>query len=322
MVIYCVFQVPRRSHEDDLPQLPGLPPNVRDTPGPLNLVARLSANPAPFPGVQAIKEGVEERDLHRPIGLCKLKDGSLVVASTFENKVKIFNPDGHFVKLATLPDRPFMRPSDMVSLSSGDFVVRDAGGLHIFNKGGLFQRQLNIGQGKSFGLAQDISGNLVTIQEGKRGEAASLLFIQLGADKVVKGRDLGDLVGEERWLSKCRFLTHCKGKLYVTDLGLDKIYVIDAASGKADMVFGSSGGGPGCFSDPAGLGVDGVGGMAIADSKNHRVCLYSPNGSFVSVMPLDPVVRRPSGLMVDAEKKELYVLCLSGPFAMIKYSLR
>ena len=88
------------------------------------------------------------------------------------------------------------------------------------------------------------------------------------------------------------------------------------------MVFGSSGGGPGCFSDPAGLGVDGVGGMAIADSKNHRVCLYSPNGSFVSVMPLDPAVRRPSGLMVDAEKKELYVLCLSGPFAMIKYSLR
>ena len=134
-------------------------------------------------------------------------------------------------------------------------------------------------------------------------------------------RDLGDLVGEEMWLSKCRFLTHCRGKLYVTDLGLDKIYVINSASGSVDMVFGSSGGGPGCFSDPAGLGVDGVGGMVIADSKNHGVCLYSHNGSFVTVVPLDPSVRRPSGLLVDAEKRELYVLCLSGHFALIKYSL-
>ena len=310
-----------RSFVGEVPELPGLPPGAKQTSGPLDMVARLAANPAPFPGVHAIKEGIQEADLHRPIGLCKLQDGSLIVASTFENKVKIFNPDGKFDKLASLPSRPFERPSDMVALANGDFVVRDAGGVHLFSKGGVFQRQLNFGNGRSFGLAQDSAGHLVTIQEGQRGQAASLLFIQLGGDQVVKGRDLGDLVGEERWLSKCRFLTHCRGKLYVTDLGLDKIYVIDSASGNVDMVFGNSGGGPGCFNDPAGLGVDGVGGMVVADSKNHRVCLYSQEGKFVTVVPLDPSVRRPSGLIVDAEKKELYVLCLSGHFALIKYSL-
>jgi len=318
---YVRPKVPRRPSEDELPRLPGFPPVVKQTCGPLDLVARLAVNPAPFPGVHAIKEGVQDADLHRPIGLCKLQDGSLVVASTFENKVKVFNPDGQFVKLASLPDRPFERPSDMAALANGDFVVRDAGGVHIFSKSGSFQRRLNIGNGRSYGLAQDSAGNLVTIQEGKKGQAAALLFIQLGEDQVVRRRDLGDLVGEEMWLSKCRFLTHCRGKLYVTDLGLDKIYVINSASGSVDMVFGSSGGGPGCFSDPAGLGVDGVGGMVIADSKNHRVCLYSHNGSFVTVVPLDPSVRRPSGLLVDAEKRELYVLCLSGHFALIKYSL-
>ena len=318
---YARPRVPRGSSVDELPQLPGFPPVLKQTCGPLDLVARLAADPAPFPGVHAIKEGVQDADLHRPIGLCKLQDGSLVVASTFENKVKVFNPDGQFVKLASLPDRPFERPSDMVALANGEFVVRDAGGVHIFSKSGSFQRRLNIGNGRSYGLAQDSAGNLVTIQEGKKGQAAALLFIQLGGDQVVRRRDLGDLVGEEVWLSKCRFLTHCRGKLYVTDLGLDKIYVINSASGKVDIVFGSSGGGPGCFSDPAGLGVDGVGGMIIADSKNHRVCLFSQDGSFVTVVPLDPSVRRPSGLLVDAEKRELYVLCLSGHFALVKYSL-
>ena len=185
---YVRPKVPRRPSEDELPRLPGFPPVVKQTCGPLDLVARLAVNPAPFPGVHAIKEGVQDADLHRPIGLCKLQDGSLVVASTFENKVKVFNPDGQFVKLASLPDRPFERPSDMAALANGDFVVRDAGGVHIFSKSGSFQRRLNIGNGRSYGLAQDSAGNLVTIQEGKKGQAAALLFIQLGEDQVVRRR--------------------------------------------------------------------------------------------------------------------------------------
>ena len=62
--------------------------------------------------------------------------------------------------------------------------------------------------------------------------------------------------------------------------------------------FGASGKGPGCFNDPAGLGVDGQGNMVrgwwvlyqgwsnccctsvqvVADSRNHRVCVYSKDG--------------------------------------------
>ena len=87
-------------------------------------------------------------------------------------------------------------------------------------------------------------------------------------------------------------------------------------------VFGTTGDGPGCFNDPAGLGVDEEGNMVVADSKNHRVCLFTKEGKFVSNLKLSPKVRRPSGLLLDRVNKELYVLNLNGKIALIKYSLQ
>ena len=37
--------------------------------------------------------------------------------------------------------------------------------------------------------------------------------------------------------------------------------------------FGSE---PGCLDNPAGLAVDGEGNMLVADSKNHRISVFSP----------------------------------------------
>ena len=126
---------------------------------------------------------------------------------------------------------------------------------------------------------------------------------------------------EDRWRSKCRFLTFCRGLLYVTDLGLDQVYIFDASANLL-RVFGCTGVGPGCFQDPAGLGVDGEGNMVVADSKNHRLCLYNKEGVFVSNLKLSPPVKRPSGLLVDRARKEMYVLNLAGSKAMVKYSLQ
>ena len=67
----------------------------------------------------------------------------------------------------------------------------------------------------------------------------------------------------------------------ITDLGLDRIYILDPVT-KGVTVFGEPGSGPGCFSDPAGLAVDSVGNMLVADSRNHRVCLYDRTGKFLA----------------------------------------
>ena len=86
-------------------------------------------------------------------------------------------------------------------------------------------------------------------------------------------------------------------------------------------VFGKSGSGPGELSDPAGLVLDTVGTMIVADSKNHRLCVFTRDGKFVSNVSLSPDAKRPSGVTLDIEKKELYVLNLHGKFAMSKYKL-
>ena len=43
--------------------------------------------------------------------------------------------------------------------------------------------------------------------------------------------------------------------------------------------------------------------------------------SFLSKLELTPPVRRPSGLLLDTKRKELYVLNLWGQESLVKYNL-
>ena len=113
---------------------------------------------------------------------------------------------------------------------------------------------------------------------------------------------------------------------------------------KGVKMFGHTGSGPGCFRDPAGLAVDrlpcsvsiflaratpfSVGNMLVADSKNHRLCLHDSNGRFLTEVivmwggntieyhgvhaqvKLDPSPKRPSGLLLDQENGDIYLLNL------------
>ena len=236
------------------------------------------AKQKPFSKVFSIKDGDGEGELKNPIGLCVLNNGTLVVASTRGDKVKMFAANGKLVTTLTLPNASFSRPSDMAALANGNFVVRDDKGIHEFGEDGSFLRYLSASQvergAKCFGLAQEEEGRLVTVVETRVSSA--LLFIDLENDDVVLKRDLvKDRVGG----SKCRFLSHAKGKLYVTDLGLNKIYVVDVKSGVTERIVGGTA--EDGLNDPAGVGVDEEGGMMVADSKKHRICLFSAEGGFV-----------------------------------------
>ena len=234
--------------------------------------------PKPFPKLFSIKDGEGDDELKNPIGLCLLNNGTLVVASTRGDKVKMFAANGKLATTVTLPSTSFSRPSDMTALSNGNFVVRDNKGIHEFGGDGTFLRHLSAGRvdrgTKCFGLAQDEEGRLVTVVE--TWPSSALLFIDLKKDEVVVKRDL---VKERVGGSKCRFLSHSQGKLYVTDLGLNKIYVVDAKSGVCERTIkGPERDG---LNDPAGVGVDEEGGLIVADSRNHRICLFSADGRFL-----------------------------------------
>ena len=287
----------------------------------------------PLPKVTMVLEGPsKEKDsqatVFRPIGICLLPDKRVVVASTFEDKVKMFSPSGHFLKQLVPGGRKesFKRPSDMVTLRSGDFVVRDNNGIRFFNNMGDFIMTLNCDQvNRSYGLAEDGNGHLVIINERKGsrvgpGVETDLLFFEVKTGELVKRIELSDVIRDKKG-SKCRFLTSALGKLYITDLGQDCVYTLDPET-RDTTVFGQSGSGMGCFSDPAGLVVDSLGNMLVADSKNHRVCLYSRTNKFLGELRLVPGARRPSGLLLDRDNGDLYLLNLGGGQAVVRYSLQ
>merc|ERR1719233_450610 len=178
-------------------------------PGPLDL-SHLSPG-AGLTGLRmlSIEEGVKNESLHKPIGMCVLLDGNIAVASTFENKVKIFTSEGKFVVEVTSPEPPFDRPSDMVTLHSGEFVVRDNTRVQVFSAIGNFMKNMwqDKGQHQCYGLAQDKEGRLVTIMESKRPRKTDLLFFNLGTGELVKKIEMDDIIPNKA-MSKCRFLTY------------------------------------------------------------------------------------------------------------------
>jgi len=275
--------------------------------------------------------------LTMPIGMCILLNKNVAIASTFEDQVKIFSSSGQFLKIVR-PGTPFNHPSDMLTLRSGEFVVRDDASIQFFDAEGKYVKSLDTTHiNKCYGMTENETGLLITINEnkgkawrkGKVGEEkmeigtvlgeTDLLFFDVETGQLVKRMEMADII-KDKQRSKCRFLTSWQGKLLITDLGMNCIYTLDLAS-KGVAVCGKTGTGPGCFSDPAGLVVDSKGNWLVADSRNHRLCVYSGQGAWVGEVRLRPGARRPSGLALDEDTGDVYLLNLQGKWALVRYSV-
>jgi YVTN family beta-propeller protein len=160
--------------------------------------------------------------------MCLLHGGNIAVASSFDDKVKMFDTAGTYLG-PVLPGTSgkFSRPADMVCLGSGEFVVKDDTKLRLFSSEGVFISVIceHLAATKCFGLAEDDQGRLVCIR--RTGRDTDLVFWDVGSKQIVKRMTLEDIIADKA-NSKCRFLTFQGGKIYITDLGLNKVYVIDA----------------------------------------------------------------------------------------------
>ena len=146
-----------------------------------------------------------------------------------------------------------------------------------------------------------------------------LLFLDLETWQLVNKIELTEIIKNHQQ-SKCRFLRCWQGKLLITDLGLNCVYTLDPVT-RGVTVCGKTGSGPWCFSDPAGLVVDSKGNWLVADSRNHRLCVYTGKGEWVGEVRLRPGARRPSGLTLDMDTGEVYLLNLQGKWSLIRYSV-
>ena len=133
-----------------------------------------------------------------------------------------------------------------------------------------------------YGLAEDEEKLLWFITFDRRAKEAHLKCYNPEKEEFVKEDiSLKEEVGDRRRESKCRYLTFSKGKLYISDLGLDKVYILDPNNFESNRKFGSSGAGDGQFNEPAGVAVDDVGNILVADYKNNRLSLYDKKRKWI-----------------------------------------
>lgn len=105
--------------------------------------------------------------------------------------------------------------------------------------------------------------------------------------------------------SKCRFLAVQAERLIVSDLGTSFIYISDNW-GQILFEFGGYGSYNGQFREPSGVTTDQQGNMLIGDSKNDRIQIFKPNGTFLCDIQFDKPIQRPSDIHLTRDGK-LYV---------------
>jgi len=257
------------------------------------------------------------------VGSCLLSKERIVLASLKNDIVMVFNSTTGVHISEVRGPAGWNRPGDLCSLAGGGFVVRDKNAVRKFSEECEYVREVMRFRGgeRGWGVTQDSEGNLVTILEISCPKSFKLIFTDVETCQRKKEVVLHDIIPRENIAaSLCKFLTYYQGHIYITDLGLNLVYVFNVEE-RDVMVFGGiEKCGP--FSDPAGLVVDRDGWMIVADSKNHRLCLFNNKGEFQGRVQMGPEMRRPSGLQLDREKRELYVLTLFGNFALTKYKLQ
>ena len=201
--------------------------------------------------------------------------------------------EGEFYGLVS-GQRKFVKPTDILVLKSGEFVIRDELGIQMFGEQGNFLKQLGTKFiNRYYGLAEDEFGRVVTINSnngegcGKLTEVGEtdLFYIDTTSGGVVKRVELVDIVGERKTKSACRFLKYANKKLYIMDMGLDCVYVLFQRDGEEQAgVFGSSGTDYKQFRAPAGLAVDTADTIIVVDSKNDRLQLLDRDYAFCGVV--------------------------------------
>lgn len=281
-----------------------------------------------LPAKLAWSVGVEQ-----PMGICVLADNRLLLTQSRANTVQLRDrAQGRLLHTVVLPEgEAWKRPSDVVALADGRFGVRDDNGIRVFDdEGGFIMEVGDERLGRCYGLAADGQGHLLTLNTNAFGFPTNnitvkgqtdLLYLDINTGSIVRQIELCDIIANAA-LSKCRFL-HCRGsKIYVVDLGLDQIYVLDSLKTWVRK-FGATGKFFGQFADPAGLVTDRKGVTLVADSRNHRVQIFDRLRNFLGFVKFDTPIKRPSAIYLDYEndgQAVLYVLNLWGKSAA-KYSI-
>jgi DNA-binding beta-propeller fold protein YncE len=95
--------------------------------------------------------------------------------------------------------------------------------------------------------------------------------------------------------------TDKEGRIYVTDTGLQTVWVFDEKSSKVSFL------GTGRLRTPIGVAVDNTGNVFVSDTGTQRVYTFSRDGKLVMALGQKNELGNPSGLVIDLATNRLYV---------------
>ena len=227
------------------------------------------------------------------IGVSSLKKSNrLVVSCMGDKKLKMFTPDGHFLKIVNCveaEDGDLTDPSDIVSLEDGGFAVSDKSRVVVFDEDGKFLKTAwrkkdfknCIKSMLCFGLGQDNQKRLVLLLDNT--DKTLLCIIDLQKLENVNCYDVRYIVKEaslsRKGKSRFRFLFVFGSSYVVTDYG-NTIYVLKFSHGKLlkDTEIGR-----GILKTPAGVSADSQGNLVVADytATHSRLSVFSAAGQWI-----------------------------------------
>jgi DNA-binding beta-propeller fold protein YncE len=103
-----------------------------------------------------------------------------------------------------------------------------------------------------------------------------------------------------------------RGRLYVTDTGLQVVHLFDFANRSYRQIFWLVPSGPARLQNPIGVAVDGDDRIYVSDSVLNRIYVFDQKGSLLRTIGNDQEIERVSGIAIDAKRGILYAVDTSG----------
>jgi DNA-binding beta-propeller fold protein YncE len=228
------------------------------------------------------------------------KNGRVIVADTFNNRIQAFLPDGTPANVfgGTNVIEGFLWPFGVAVDPSGQLFVVDSGHhrVEVFSPSGAPVRTIGLGtEGHANGqfdwpwsVEATADRVLVADQMNNRiqvfaNDASNTFLFHIGQhDDPLLEWPLGVAVGPGP-----------TGTIYVTDTNHHQVKAFSATTGEQLYVVGTpgqQGSDPGSFFDPVGLTVDADGRIYVADTQNHRVQVLEEPVSDTTAPTTTPLV--------------------------------
>jgi ABC-type Fe3+ transport system permease subunit/DNA-binding beta-propeller fold protein YncE len=238
-------------------------------------------------GVFLLSWQMPQTDLGRPKGMCRDRDGNIVVVEPHYQRVNYFSPAGQLVAqwgARGTNTGQFTLPRAAAVTSLNEIFVSEYGTMERVQKFKWSENSLVQGKGAgvictaTFGKVGSGPGDF-NRPEGLCVDAQDRLYvadscnhrIQIFSSDGKFIRAYGRAGSGKGQLSYPYDICVDKaGRQYVCEFGNSRIQIFDAQDQPLEII-GGPGAEPGQFSNPWGVALDSAGNLYVADSQNHRV---------------------------------------------------